>query len=110
MYAKSQLPAGARRSDLQATRSGPDQGSDAAGELGQQGFTRAQLGSPLSVVLIVGGLVRSLLRPREARRMLAEVRRGYRMGQVAQPFLPVRFEDPWSRPLSDWRTSLGIPV
>lgn len=85
-------------------------GTDAPGELGLQGFTLAQLGSPLSVVLIVGGLVRSLLRPREARRMLAEVRRGYRMGQVAQPFLPVRFEDHWSRPLSDWRTSLGIPV
>lgn len=83
-------------------------GTDPAGELGLQGFTLAQLGSPLAVVLIVGGLIRSLLRPREARRMIAEVRRGYRMGKAARPLLPVRFEDQWSRPLADWREALGI--
>lgn len=85
-------------------------GTDAPGELGLQGFTLAQLGSPLSVVLIVGGLLRSLLRPSEARRMLAEVRRGYRMGKAARPFLPVRFEDGWDRPLREWRQALGIPT
>lgn len=85
-------------------------GTDAPGELGLQGFTLAQLGSPLSVILILGGMIRSLFRPREARRIAQEVRRGYRMGKTAQPFLPVRFEDAWSRPLSEWRHALGIPA
>lgn len=84
--------------------------TDAPGELGLQGFTLAQLGSPLSVILIAGGMIRSLLRPAEARRIVDEVRRGYRMGKAARSFLPVRFEDEWSRPLSDWRQALGIPA
>lgn len=85
-------------------------GTDAPGELGLQGFTLAQLRSPLSVVLIVGGMLRSLLRPSEARRIYAEVRRGYRLGKAARPFLPVRFEEKWDRPLAEWRRELGIPV
>lgn len=85
-------------------------GTDAPGELGLQGFMLAQLKSPLSVVLIAGGAIRSLLRPAERRRMFDEVRRGYRMGQAALPLLPVRFEDGWDRPLAEWRAALRIPA
>jgi ubiquinone biosynthesis protein Coq4 len=85
-------------------------GTDVPGELGLQAFALAQLRSPLSMVLLTVGLLGSLLRPWLLARTVAEIRRGYRMGKVSRPFLPVRFEEGWARPLAEWRTTLGVPA
>lgn len=83
-------------------------GTDPAGELGLQAFMLAQLRSPLSVLLLGGGLLRTLSSPEEHRRVMAEVRRGYRMGKEARPLLTQRWEERWERPLADWRAELGL--
>jgi len=83
--------------------------TDPAGELGLQAFLFAQLYTPLSVVLIATGFVRTLFWPQGRRRLVKEVRRGYELGKACRPLLAQRWEERWDRPLAEWRAELGIP-
>jgi len=86
-------------------------GSSVNGELGLQAFCLAQVRIPLPVLLIAGGLLKTLLNaPEELGELLEQIAIGYRMGAKAKPFLAQRWEDGWERPLQDWRQELDIAV
>jgi ubiquinone biosynthesis protein COQ4 len=84
-------------------------GSSVNGELGLQAFCLAQIRIPLPILLIAGGLLRTLLiAPEELGEALEQIAIGYRMGAKAKPFLAQKWETDWDRPLSLWRDELGI--
>jgi ubiquinone biosynthesis protein COQ4 len=84
-------------------------GSTVNGELGLQAFCLAQIRIPLPILLIAGGLLRTLLiAPEELGEALEQIAIGYRMGAKAKPFLAQKWETAWDRPLSVWRDELGI--
>ena len=86
-------------------------GSDVKGELGLQAFCLAQIRIPLPILLIAGGLLRTLLTvPEELGDTLEQVAIGYRMGAKAQPLLAQKWEAGWDKPLSQWREELGITI
>jgi ubiquinone biosynthesis protein Coq4 len=82
--------------------------TDPAGELGLQAFMLAQGVSPLPLLLITAGLIGTVGKPEERRRLLAEVRRGLHMGRVSKPLLAQRWEDHWERPVSAWRAAVAL--
>lgn len=84
-------------------------GSSVNGELGLQAFCLAQVRIPLPVLLIAGGLLKTLLNDPEALGdLLEQIAIGYRMGAKAKPLLAQRWETAWEKPLQDWRQELGI--
>jgi ubiquinone biosynthesis protein Coq4 len=84
-------------------------GSSVNGELGLQAFCLAQTRLPLPVLLIAGGLLRTLLNaPTEMGDLLEQIAIGYRMGAKAKPFFAQRWEDAWDKPLTEWRQELGV--
>lgn len=86
-------------------------GSSINGELGLQAFCLAQIRIPLPVLLIAGGLLRTLLNaPEEMGELLEQIAIGYRMGAKAKPFLAQKWENHWDKSLSEWRQELGITV
>lgn len=86
-------------------------GSDVDGELGLQAFCLAQIRIPLPILLIAGGLLRTLLiAPEKLGDALEQVAIGYRMGAKAKPFLAQKWEADWDKPLSQWREELGIVI
>jgi len=86
-------------------------GSSVNGELGLQAFCLAQVRIPLPVLLIAGGLLKTLLNaPEELGELLEQIAIGYRMGAKAKPFLAQRWEEGWERPLQDWQQELNITV
>jgi ubiquinone biosynthesis protein COQ4 len=86
-------------------------GSDVNGELGLQAFCLAQIRIPLPILLIAGGLLRTLLKtPEELGSLLEQIAIGYRMGAKAKPFLAQKWEAGWDKPLSQWREELGITI
>jgi ubiquinone biosynthesis protein COQ4 len=86
-------------------------GSDVKGELGLQAFCLAQIRIPLPILLIAGGLLRTLLTvPEELGDTLEQIAIGYRMGAKAKPFLAQKWEAEWDKPLTQWREELGIAI
>ncbi|BBD58312.1 hypothetical protein NIES2109_10850 [Nostoc sp. HK-01] len=86
-------------------------GSNVNGELGLQAFCLAQIRIPLPILLIAGGLLRTLFTaPDELGNLLENIAIGYRMGAKAKPFLAQKWEDNWDKPLSLWRKELDIIV
>ncbi|BAY17592.1 hypothetical protein NIES21_34320 [Anabaenopsis circularis NIES-21] len=86
-------------------------GSNVNGELGLQAFCLAQIRIPLPILLIAGGLLRTLFTaPDELGNLLENIAIGYRMGAKAKPFLAQKWEDDWDKPLSLWRKELDIIV
>ncbi len=86
-------------------------GSDVNGELGLQAFCLAQIRIPLPILLIAGGLLRTLLTaPEELGDALEQVAIGYRMGARAKPFLAQKWEAGWDKPLAQWREEMGIVI
>lgn len=86
-------------------------GSDVNGELGLQAFCLAQIRIPLPILLIAGGLLRTLLTaPEELDDALEQIAIGYRMGAKAKPFLAQKWEAGWDKPLSQWREEMGISI
>lgn len=83
--------------------------TDVIGELGLKAFELAQTRRPMAVVLIAGGLMKSLLNsPENLNILLDRLAVGYRMGAKAKPFLAQKWEEHWEKPLSEWRTELGV--
>ncbi|AFY44984.1 Coq4 family protein [Nostoc sp. PCC 7107] len=86
-------------------------GSSVNGELGLQAFCLAQIRIPLPILLIAGGLLRTLFTaPDELGNLLENIAIGYRMGAKAKPLLAQKWEDNWDKPLSTWRKELDIIV
>jgi ubiquinone biosynthesis protein COQ4 len=86
-------------------------GSSVKGELGLQAFCLAQIRIPLPVLLIAGGLLRTLLSaPEELGEVLEQIAIGYRMGSQAKPLLAQKWEEHWAKPLTEWRQELNLEV
>lgn len=86
-------------------------GSDVNGELGLQAFCLAQIRIPLPIILLAGGLIRTLITaPDEIEHLLDRIAVGYRMGSRAKPFLAQKWEENWEKPISELRKELGIEL
>ncbi|WP_341529184.1 Coq4 family protein [Nostoc sp. UHCC 0302] len=86
-------------------------GSNVNGELGLQAFCLAQIRIPLPILLIAGGLLRTLFTaPDELGLLLEQIAIGYRLGAKAQPFLAQKWEDNWHKPLAELREELNVVV
>ncbi len=86
-------------------------GTDVASELGLQGFYLAQFPARLSLAILSGGLLNTLVDPHafldRDRRMDAIVS-GWTMGRAAKPFFGVRWAEMWGRSLEEVRRDLGV--
>lgn len=86
-------------------------GSSVNGELGLQAFCLAQIRIPLPVLLIAGGLLRTLLTaPEELGEVLEQIAIGYRMGSRAKPLIAQKWEEHWDKPLAEWRQGLDLEL
>lgn len=85
-------------------------GIDGAGELGLQAFNLAQNRSPLAVMLIFGGMLKSLQDDEPLEPLLHALARGFQLGLQAPCVIAYRLEDGWERSLADWQEELGLPV
>ncbi|MBD2301763.1 Coq4 family protein [Nostoc sp. FACHB-190] len=84
-------------------------GFDVNGELGLQAFCLAQIRIPLPIILLAGGLMRTLINaPEQMDNLLTQIAIGYRMGAKAKPLIAQKWEENWNKPLSQWRSDLGI--
>ena len=83
-------------------------GIDGPGELGLQAFNLAQNRSPLAVMLIFGGLLKSLQDDEPLETLLHALSRGFELGLRAECVVSYRLEDGWDRPLQEWREQLGL--
>lgn len=84
-------------------------GTDVAGESGLQGFYLAQTRAPLSVGIMAGGILNTLLTcPDDLNRVMSEIGQGYKMGVKAKSFLAQKWEENWETPLSQWREELQV--
>ena len=84
-------------------------GVDGVGEIGLQAFNLAQNRSPLAVLLIFGGMLKTLQDDRPLEALLHAISRGFEMGLKADCVVACKLEDAWERPLSEWRTELKLP-
>jgi ubiquinone biosynthesis protein COQ4 len=85
-------------------------GIDGAGELGLQAFNLAQNRSPLAVMLIFGGLLKSLQDDEPLEPLLSALARGFQLGLEAPCVIARKLEEGWDRPLRDWQQELGLPL
>jgi ubiquinone biosynthesis protein COQ4 len=85
--------------------------TDVAGELGLKSFELAQTHRTMSLILLTGGLLSTLTKsPADLDKILECVALGYRSGAKAKPLLAQKWEEQWSKSLSDWRQELGIEI
>ena len=84
-------------------------GVDGVGEIGLQAFNLAQNRSPLAVLLIFGGMLKTLQDDRPLEALLHAISRGFEMGLKADCVVACKLEDAWERPLSEWRAQLKLP-
>lgn len=86
-------------------------GVDVAGELGLKAFELAQVRRPLAAMLVAGSVIETMIKNPAAMDMLLDIIPiGYRMGNQAQPLLAQKWEEDWEKPLTDWRSQLGIKL
>jgi ubiquinone biosynthesis protein COQ4 len=85
-------------------------GTDGPGELGLQAFNLAQNRSPLAVMLIFGGLLKTLQDDEPLEPLLSALARGFELGLRSPCLIARRLEDGWDRPLADWQRELGLPL
>lgn len=84
-------------------------GTSIPDELGVQAFVTALINSPMSVGIIGGGLMRSVLfDPAIQHECMMATMQGYQMGLGSRGVLSYRYEDNWAKPLSEIRSELGV--
>lgn len=86
-------------------------GTDVAHELGLQGFYLAQFPARLSLAILSGGLLNTLVDARafaERDRRMEAIVAGWTMGRAARPFFGLRWAEMWGRPLDEVRRELGV--
>ena len=85
--------------------------TEVVGELALQGFTMAQVGSPLSAVILSGGLLHLVIfRPMEVGSAFAQIVEGYRRGKAARRLVTLSYDTLWERDLAQLQRELGIGV
>lgn len=85
--------------------------TDVAGELGLQAFYAAQFPARLSLAIMSGGLLNTLVDPKamaDADRRMDAIALGWSMGRKAKPFFGYRWAESWHRPLADVRQELNV--
>jgi ubiquinone biosynthesis protein COQ4 len=84
-------------------------GNDELGEVGLGGFYLAQLGLPLIALMLVLILLNTIVRrPATLRARMDALVAGYQMGKSAEPLFGVRWDEHWSRPVSEIRRELRL--
>jgi ubiquinone biosynthesis protein Coq4 len=74
-----------------------------------QAFCLAQIRLPLPVLLIAGGLMKTLLtEPEKLGNLLEQIAIGFRMGSRAKPLLAEKWEENWHKSLAEYRQELAI--
>jgi ubiquinone biosynthesis protein COQ4 len=61
------------------------------------------------VLLIFGGMLKTLQDDEPLEGLLHAISRGFEMGLAAECVVGCRLEDAWERPLEDWRAELNLP-
>ena len=84
-------------------------GVDAPGEMGVLAFGLAQNRHPISVLLILGTLLKALEEGIDLTPLLKAISKGIGLGLAAQLAISFKFEDAWQRPIEDWREEIGLP-
>lgn len=83
--------------------------TDVAGELGLKAFELAQTHRPMAVILLVGGLLKTLTKTPEALpKLFDQIVAGYQLGCQARPLLAQKWETQWEKSLTEWQEELGI--
>ncbi|GET40878.1 Coq4 family protein [Microseira wollei] len=84
-------------------------GTDVAGEVGLQAFYLAQTHGPLSMAIMAGFILNTLLKSsQDLTHIMNAVSQGYSMGIKAKPFLAQKWEECWEKPLAELRSELGV--
>ena len=83
-------------------------GTDLSGEMGLQAFTLAQTHSPLAVTLLAAVALYTMKSSGSLDDLVYSIQQGWQMGEKAEPFLAQKWEEHWEKPLSEWRTQLGV--
>lgn len=79
------------------------------GEIGLKAFELAQTRRTQAGILVAGAVLNFLLKtPEQLDQLLDRIAVGYRMGSKAKPFLAQKWEEHWDKPLSEWRSDLGV--
>ncbi|MCF4965859.1 Coq4 family protein [Nostoc sp. CMAA1605] len=84
--------------------------TDASGELGLQAFQLAQMKSPIAIAIMTAGIINFLNNTPELAAIMQYIYRGWEMGLKAKPLMAQKWEDNWEKPLTQWRSELGITV
>ena len=85
--------------------------TDVAGELGLQAFNLAQFPSRLAVGLLAMGLLNAVVfHFDETERRMAQITRGWAMGQRARPLFGMDWASMWRQEMDDVRRDLGIDL
>ena len=84
-------------------------GVDGVSEIGLQAFNLAQNRSPLAVLLIFGGMLKTLQEDEPLEELLHAISRGFEMGLKAECVVAYKLEEAWHKPLSEWRAELKLP-
>jgi ubiquinone biosynthesis protein COQ4 len=85
--------------------------TDVQGELALKAFEICQTRRTMSLLLLVGGIIRTLFRePESLDDLLDAIAHGYRLGRQAKPFLAQKWELNWEKSLQDWRQELKVAV
>jgi ubiquinone biosynthesis protein Coq4 len=83
-------------------------GTDLAGEMGLQGFTLAQMHSPLAVALLAASVTYALKSSSPLSPLIERMYQGWRMGETAHPLFAQKWEEDWEKPLTEWRADLKV--
>lgn len=85
-------------------------GTDPASELGLQAFNLRQNRSPLAILLIAGGLLRTLKEGQDPAPILRQVARGLELADKADLLVAQRWEDHWDWSLEQWRQAVNLSI
>ena len=84
-------------------------GTDVASELGLQAFYLAQLPSPMSIVLMAGGLLNAaVFEMEDAPNRMDEITLGWQIGRSASSIVGIDFASLWEEPLDELRAAYGV--
>jgi ubiquinone biosynthesis protein COQ4 len=96
-----------RTHDVWHVMTGPD--TSVSGEVGLQAFALAQVHSPLSALIVAGGILHTLIFDKSIySEMIDRIFASYEQGKRAEFLLGVKFEERWSEDLASLRKELKL--
>jgi len=85
--------------------------TEPAGESGVLAITATQIGFPAFVLLnLLAGFRSFRFQPQELETISGAIAHGNRIGLEAAPLVAQKWEEGWDRPLSQWRSDLGLRI